>query len=242
MSGIFRGDLEEGVHGKAQHQRQGARRAGRGRHAAAVGASASRSASPAPSTAAASRSAAPAPCTSTARCARSCSIPVGSVEADRQDRHHRRPVGRRARIRCRRPGLALDVPQCGYCQSGQIMAAAALLKKNPKPTDKDIDEAMTNICRCGTYQRIRAAVHMARRHDDASARRKREETAMTTTSSRTESLAPQVHRRLRRRRRRPRARLATCRSRSRLGRRRSRGRRGSRGQRLGRRQARRHRA
>ena len=56
---------------------------------------------------------------------------------------------------------ALDVPQCGYCQSGQIMAAAALLKQNPRPTDKDIDEAMTNICRCGTYQRIRAAVHMA---------------------------------------------------------------------------------
>jgi isoquinoline 1-oxidoreductase alpha subunit len=56
---------------------------------------------------------------------------------------------------------ALDVPQCGYCQSGQIMAAAALLKKNPKPTDKDIDEAMTNICRCGTYQRIRAAIHVA---------------------------------------------------------------------------------
>ena len=54
-----------------------------------------------------------------------------------------------------------DVPQCGYCQSGQIMAAAALLKKNPRPTDKDIDEAMTNICRCGTYQRIREAVHMA---------------------------------------------------------------------------------
>jgi isoquinoline 1-oxidoreductase subunit alpha len=56
---------------------------------------------------------------------------------------------------------ALDVPQCGYCQSGQIMAAAALLKRTPKPTDQDIDEAMTNICRCGTYQRIRAAVHMA---------------------------------------------------------------------------------
>jgi isoquinoline 1-oxidoreductase subunit alpha len=55
----------------------------------------------------------------------------------------------------------LDVPQCGYCQSGQIMAAAALLRKNPKPTDADIDQAMTNICRCGTYQRIRAAVHMA---------------------------------------------------------------------------------
>ena len=57
--------------------------------------------------------------------------------------------------------LALDVPQCGYCQSGQIMAAAALVKKTPKPTDQDIDAAMTNICRCGTYQRIRAAVHMA---------------------------------------------------------------------------------
>jgi isoquinoline 1-oxidoreductase alpha subunit len=56
---------------------------------------------------------------------------------------------------------ALDVPQCGYCQSGQIMAAAALLKKKPKPTDADIDAAMTNICRCGTYQRIRAAVHLA---------------------------------------------------------------------------------
>jgi isoquinoline 1-oxidoreductase subunit alpha len=56
---------------------------------------------------------------------------------------------------------AIDVPQCGYCQSGQIMAAAALLQKNPKPTDQDIDAAMTNICRCGTYQRIRAAVHIA---------------------------------------------------------------------------------
>ena len=55
----------------------------------------------------------------------------------------------------------IDVPQCGYCQSGQIMAAAALLAKNPNPSDKDIDEAMTNICRCGTYQRIRAAVRKA---------------------------------------------------------------------------------
>jgi isoquinoline 1-oxidoreductase subunit alpha len=57
--------------------------------------------------------------------------------------------------------LALDVPQCGYCQSGQIMAAVALLKKKPRPTDTDIDEAMTNICRCGTYQRVRAAIHLA---------------------------------------------------------------------------------
>ncbi len=53
---------------------------------------------------------------------------------------------------------ALDVPQCGYCQSGMIMAAAALLKQKPKPTDQDIDEAMTNICRCGTYNRVRAAI------------------------------------------------------------------------------------
>jgi isoquinoline 1-oxidoreductase subunit alpha len=63
---------------------------------------------------------------------------------------------------------ALDVPQCGYCQSGQIMAAAALLKKKPKPTDADIDEAMTNICRCGTYQRIRAAIHLAAGNGSAS--------------------------------------------------------------------------
>ena len=55
----------------------------------------------------------------------------------------------------------LDVPQCGYCQSGQIMAAAALLAANPKPSDADIDAAMSNICRCGTYQRIRAAIHRA---------------------------------------------------------------------------------
>ena len=55
--------------------------------------------------------------------------------------------------------LDLEVVQCGYCQSGQIMAAAALLAKNPHPSDQDIDAAMTNICRCGTYQRIRAAIH-----------------------------------------------------------------------------------
>jgi isoquinoline 1-oxidoreductase alpha subunit len=91
---------------------------------------------------------------------RSCSIRVGDVQAtDRivtieglsPDASH--PV--------QKAWAALDVPQCGYCQSGQIMAAAALLKRTPKPSDKDIDEAMTNICRCGTYQRIRAAVHVA---------------------------------------------------------------------------------
>ena len=58
--------------------------------------------------------------------------------------------------------IAEDVPQCGYCQSGQIMAAAVLLRENPAPTDADIDDCMTgNICRCGTYQRIRRAIHIA---------------------------------------------------------------------------------
>jgi hypothetical protein len=57
--------------------------------------------------------------------------------------------------------VALDVPQCGFCQSGMIMAAAALLKEKPKPTDADIDAAMTNICRCGTYNRVRAAIKAA---------------------------------------------------------------------------------
>jgi isoquinoline 1-oxidoreductase alpha subunit len=57
--------------------------------------------------------------------------------------------------------IELDVPQCGYCQSGQIMAAVALLKQKPKPTDADINNEMTNICRCGTYPRIRAAIHRA---------------------------------------------------------------------------------
>lgn len=55
----------------------------------------------------------------------------------------------------------VDVPQCGYCQSGQIMAAADLLKRKPNANDRDIDDAMTNICRCGTYQRIREAIHVA---------------------------------------------------------------------------------
>lgn len=57
--------------------------------------------------------------------------------------------------------IAEQVPQCGYCQSGMLMAAAALLDTTPKPSDADIDAAMTNLCRCGTYQRIRAAIHRA---------------------------------------------------------------------------------
>ncbi len=63
----------------------------------------------------------------------------------------------------------IDVPQCGYCQSGQIMAASSLLAKNPRPSNADIDTAMTNICRCGTYQRIRAAIHVAAGNSAAAA-------------------------------------------------------------------------
>ena len=94
------------------------------------------------------------------RVVRTCILPVSSVK----------PTDRIVTIEglsstsshpVQKAWAALDVPQCGYCQSGQIMAAAALLAKKPQPTDADIDEAMTNICRCGTYQRIRAAVHTA---------------------------------------------------------------------------------
>ena len=69
--------------------------------------------------------------------------------------------------------IELDVPQCGYCQSGQIMSAAALLAKKPRPTDAEVDDAMSgNICRCGTYQRIREAIHRAAQMHVAPARQK----------------------------------------------------------------------
>ena len=91
---------------------------------------------------------------------RSCSIPVGSLKpGDRIVTIE--GLSRNASHAVQKAWAEVDVPQCGYCQSGQIMAAAALLSKNKKPTDADIDAAMTNICRCGTYQRIRAAVHRA---------------------------------------------------------------------------------
>jgi isoquinoline 1-oxidoreductase alpha subunit len=91
---------------------------------------------------------------------RSCSIPVGAVKAT--DRIVTiEGLSPTASHPVQRAWAELDVPQCGYCQSGQIMAAVALLRKNPAPNDKDIDEAITNICRCGTYQRIRAALHLA---------------------------------------------------------------------------------
>lgn len=90
---------------------------------------------------------------------RSCSMPVSAVgsaevttiEGLTEDGSH--PV--------QQAWIEHDVPQCGYCQSGQIMAAAALIAENRNPSDADIDRAMTNICRCGTYQRIRAAIHSA---------------------------------------------------------------------------------
>ena len=66
-----------------------------------------------------------------------------------------------------RAWIAEQVPQCGYCQSGMVMAAAALLKACPKPTDADIDHGITNLCRCGTYARIRIAIHKAAAHVDA---------------------------------------------------------------------------
>ena len=91
---------------------------------------------------------------------RSCSIPVGGIKAgDRITTIE--GLSRNASHAVQKAWAELDVPQCGYCQSGQLMAAASLLAKNRKPTDADIDAAMTNICRCGTYQRIRAAVHRA---------------------------------------------------------------------------------
>jgi isoquinoline 1-oxidoreductase alpha subunit len=70
-------------------------------------------------------------------------------------------LGAKALHAVQKAWIEADAPQCGYCQSGQIMAAVALLKKNPNPSDADIDDEMTNICRCGTYPRMRAAVHRA---------------------------------------------------------------------------------
>ena len=91
---------------------------------------------------------------------RSCSIPVSAVTG--RVTTIEGIDGREARA-VQTAWIARDVPQCGYCQSGQVMAAVALLRANPKPTDRDIDAAMTNICRCATYQRIRAAIHAAAR-------------------------------------------------------------------------------
>lgn len=92
---------------------------------------------------------------------RSCSTPLSAAEGKTIttiEAMSSTPVGQKVQA----AWTELDVPQCGYCQSGQIMSAVALLTDNPKPTDADIDAAMSgNICRCGTYPRIRAAIHTA---------------------------------------------------------------------------------
>lgn len=90
---------------------------------------------------------------------RSCQFPVGYLEGAEVTTIEN--LGSEEPHALQKTWLELQVPQCGYCQSGMLMAAASLLAKNPNPTDEDIDAAMTNICRCGTYPRIRAAIHRA---------------------------------------------------------------------------------
>jgi isoquinoline 1-oxidoreductase subunit alpha len=97
---------------------------------------------------------------------RACVRPVAAIGAQQKvttieglSRHAEHPV--------QKAWAALDVPQCGYCQAGMIMAAVALLKTKPQPTDRDIDDTMTNICRCGTYNRVRAAIKLAARGGDS---------------------------------------------------------------------------
>ena len=91
---------------------------------------------------------------------RSCSLPVSAAEGKQITTIEGLAAGGTLH-KVQKAWLEHDVPQCGYCQSGMIMAVAALLKEKPKPTDADIDTAVTNICRCGTYQQVRAAVHAA---------------------------------------------------------------------------------
>jgi isoquinoline 1-oxidoreductase alpha subunit len=88
---------------------------------------------------------------------RSCLVPVGDLTG--KDITTIEGLSENGQHPVQQAWIAEQVPQCGYCQSGQIMAAVALLKQKPNPTDADIDEAMTNLCRCGTYQRIRRAIH-----------------------------------------------------------------------------------
>ncbi len=90
---------------------------------------------------------------------RSCSVPIAAV--DGRSITTIEGLSSDARHPVQQAWLAEDVPQCGYCQSGQIMAVAAFLKHNPAPSDADIDANITNICRCGTYERIRRAIHRA---------------------------------------------------------------------------------
>ncbi|WP_353193065.1 (2Fe-2S)-binding protein [Pandoraea pnomenusa] len=90
---------------------------------------------------------------------RTCVLPVSAVAGKRITTVEALSPARSHPIQ--QAWIAKDVPQCGYCQSGMVMAAAALLEKHPHPTDAQIDEAMTNLCRCATYHRIREAIHDA---------------------------------------------------------------------------------
>lgn len=91
---------------------------------------------------------------------RSCSVPVSMVAGKKVATIEGLAV-KGALTKVQKAWLDNEVPQCGYCQSGMIMAVTALLKEKPKPTDADIDTALTNICRCGTYQQVRQAIHAA---------------------------------------------------------------------------------
>jgi isoquinoline 1-oxidoreductase alpha subunit len=92
--------------------------------------------------------------------ARACQIPVAEINGRRVVTLAGLDDAVSAHLRA--AWIELDVPQCGYCQSGQLIGANALLRANPRPSDSDIDTAMSgNLCRCGTYQRIRAAIHLA---------------------------------------------------------------------------------
>jgi isoquinoline 1-oxidoreductase alpha subunit len=101
---------------------------------------------------------------------RSCSVPVSAAEGQQVTTIE--GVARNGRLHAvQQAWIDNQVPQCGYCQSGQIMAAVALLKAKPNPTDADIDAAMTNICRCGTYARIRTAIHAAAKSNNGNSKK-----------------------------------------------------------------------
>src|ERR1700743_2963708 len=89
---------------------------------------------------------------------RSCSVPVSGAVGKQITTIEGLPAGGTLN-KVQQAWITFDVPQCGYCQSGMIMAVTALLKDKPKPTDADIDDAITNICRCGTFQQVREAIH-----------------------------------------------------------------------------------
>ena len=89
---------------------------------------------------------------------RSCSLPVAAVEGKKIETiESLEKSGQLSKVQ--KAWVDNQVPQCGYCQSGMVMATTALLRNNPKPTDAQIDESITNICRCGTFQQVRAAIH-----------------------------------------------------------------------------------